>query len=292
MPKNIEYNSKGIKRRGIRIKRIAEQFNHNYSLFVIRYSLKMYFEDIFLINFALTLIILIICKKVLKTARKLRWLLVAATAGSLYAVAFYFLDIPYFSGKIIASLAIVLLAFGFGSPLAFLKKCLLFHIITYALGGAVYGIVGLLGISGAGFPIKTFVFAILFAFFTITMASRVMERHKMLAANIFELKIGEISIPCLLDTGNETDYIIAEIGVLRKILPPEFCLDFAQKDNIVDIFEKWHEKLNLKILPINSLTTATLLLAFTPAHIEGTNKKIVAIHKGKLTQTELYRAIA
>jgi len=249
----------------------------------------VYFEDIFLINFILNLIILIICKKILKSPKNIWWQIFAAIIGSLYAICFYYFDINYFLGKIAISLLIVLIAFGFKQ---FIKKYLLFHIITYALGGSVYGLISLLGITGAKFPIKTFIFAIIFAFASISLASRVLDKHKMLAKNIFELKINDISLQCLHDTGNESNYIIAEISALRKILPSDFCLEFAQNENIIDLYDKWNEKLSLKIIPFNSIGAERILIAFTPQKIEGSDKKTVAIFKGKLTGTELYNAIA
>ena len=249
----------------------------------------MYFEDIFLINFTLNLINLIICKKILKSPKKIRWQICAGIIGSIYAICFYYFDINYFLGKIAVSLLIVLVAFGHRQ---FVKKYLTFHIITYAFGGAVYGLVSLLGITGTAFPIKTFIFAIAFAFVSITIASTVMDKHKILVKNIFELRINDMPIPCLHDTGNESGLIIAEIGALRKILPSEFCLDFIQNENIIDILEKWKDKLGLKIIPYKGLSGSGFLIAFVPQSIQGSDKKLVAIHKGKLTNTELYNAIA
>jgi len=254
----------------------------------------MYAEDIFLINLAMNLIILMIVKKILKSPKKMRRLIISASIGGIYAIIFYYYDWNYFAGKIIISIIMTLTAFGWTNILQFIKKYLSFHLITYALGGAVYGLVSLFGVYGVAFPLKTFIFAVCFVFITVSIAANTLDKRKKIEKNIISLTIrnnnNEVTIPCLLDTGNESGIIIVELGSLRKVLPPDFCINLARNENVIDIFEKWKNSLKLKIVPFNSIVRGGYLIGFKPDEVQ--DGKTVAIYNGRLTHTEMYNAIA
>jgi len=256
----------------------------------------VYAEDIFLINLAMNLIILIIVKKILKSPKKMWRLILSGSIGGIYAIVFYYYNWNYFAGKIIISIIMTFIAFGWTNIWQFVKKYLSFHIITYALGGAVYGLVSLFGVYGVTFPLKTFIFAVCFVFVSVSIVANTLEKRKNLAKNIIPLTIrnnnNEVTIPCLQDTGNESGLIIAELGSLRKVLPSDFCINLAKDENVIDIFEKWKNALKLRIIPFNSLACGGYLLGFIPDEVGGEGAKPIAIYKGRLTQTEMYKAIA
>ena len=260
----------------------------------------MYGEDIFLINAVMDFIIIIICKMILKSKKKIWQQILAACFGGIYTILYYFYSFNWIIGKLLVPAIIVFIAFGFGNILEFLKKYVTFYIITYALGGAIYGFISLFGVAGYGFPVKTFIFAVEFTFVSVLAVSVVLEKRKKIEKNITQLKIchagGQAIIPCLQDTGNESGNIIVELGALKKLLPSEFCLDIAQSENIIDIFEKWHEKLKLKIVPFNSIgTLGGMYLAFLADNVEIFDRnapQVIGIFCGKLTPTGMYSAIA
>ena len=193
----------------------------------------------------------------------------------------------------------VLIAFGYGRTSEFAKKYITFHIITYALGGSVYGFISLFGVSGMDFPVKTFIFAVVFTFLSIALASAVLERRKKMQRNIIPLIIHHNNektiIPCLQDTGNESGMIIVELEAVKKLLPQEFCIDIVQNENIIDIFEKWGNKLKLKVLPFNSIGNAGgILIGFLADSVKMLDRKsprTIGIFCGKLSPSGMYGAI-
>jgi len=259
----------------------------------------MFGEDIFLINFVMDLIILLICKMILKSKKKIWRPIAAASFGGIYTILYYFFAFNFIIGKLLVPGLIVFIAFGYGNILEFIKKYITFYIITYALGGAIYGFISLFGVNGFAFPIKTFIFAVIFTFVSVLVASTILEKRKKIERNITMITIcnnnEKAMIPCLQDTGNESGIVIAELGKLGKILPSEFCIEMAQNANIIDIFEKWSEKLKLKILPFNSIgNEGGMLIAFLAESVEIFDRKspqVIGIFKGRLTASGMYNAI-
>lgn len=112
----------------------------------------VYVDLVFLTNLAVDGTVLLATAKT-RRLRPAKWrLLSAATLGAAYAAAMFWADVPYmysFGAKLLVSGLMVLIAFGYGGPLAFARVVGVFYTVNFVTLGGVIGIGTLLNAAGA-----------------------------------------------------------------------------------------------------------------------------------------------
>ena len=99
--------------------------------------MKIYYESVFFLNFLLDFMILYGTKRLLKISKKNIRLILGAMVGSLttFLLLFKISNNLLFILKIILSVAIILISFGFNN---FFKNIFYFYVISIILGGCFY----------------------------------------------------------------------------------------------------------------------------------------------------------
>lgn len=113
-------------------------------------KLDFYIDIYFVINFTMDVILLILTKKICKRTNPIRRILVAAVIGSVCAcIVAISAPLPVILSIIVehvfVSLAMILIAFRYGSRAAFIRTYLVFLLITFILGGVMQSILMNLG---------------------------------------------------------------------------------------------------------------------------------------------------
>ncbi len=103
----------------------------------------IYVDVLFVVNFFITYLLLLLTKLIVKENAKTPRLLAASFAGGAYALVILLDELNFFVtalGKIFASVIIVLIAFGFKRLLEFIKKLCVFYFSNMLLLGVILGI--------------------------------------------------------------------------------------------------------------------------------------------------------
>ncbi len=112
----------------------------------------VYVDLVFLTNLAVDGTVLLATAKT-RRLRPAKWrLLSAAFLGAAYAAAMFWADVPYmysFGAKLLVSGLMVLIAFGYGGPLAFARVFGVFYTVNFVTLGGVVGIGTLLNAAGS-----------------------------------------------------------------------------------------------------------------------------------------------
>lgn len=214
----------------------------------------VYVDLVFLTNLAVDGTVLLATAK----ARRLRPARLrvagAAVLGAAYAAALFWADVPYLyslGAKLFVSVLMVLLAYGYGSPLIFVRNFGVFYAVNFVTLGGVIGLSTLLRSAGSPWSGMTFtpqggvvldwrmqlgLFAATFALslWLFIGASEGRKKQADTAALMWTAEIridGETwEVPALLDTGNRLydpisriPVMILEASVWRDKLPDGWC---------------------------------------------------------------------
>nr|WP_281378677.1 sigma-E processing peptidase SpoIIGA [Paenibacillus phyllosphaerae] len=236
---------------------------------------------------------------------RLRWwrTLLAASTGALYAVVVIFpqlsmmLSVPV---KVLFSLVMLLIGFGFGSIQLFIRLIGSFYMVNFAAGGAVYGFHylfmdaadsydGVLRfIAGTAVPeIKVaavFVFSIACVGLYILRSVLTFRKERSIVQNhLAEVKvtIGDSVHTCtgLIDTGNQlyepltrTPVMVMEAAIWQDELPPSWLkgIKEAQVDRLIAHMSgesfAWQDR--LRLVPFRGVNRgAQFMLAIKPDQV-------------------------
>lgn len=178
----------------------------------------------------------------------------AAIIGAVYAAAMFWAHFPYlysFGAKVLVSLGMVLLSYGYGGPLHFIRNFGAFYLVNFATLGGVIGLSYLLRSADSPWGGVTYttdgglllewqmqlgLFAVTFLLSLWLFRSTSETRRKTQSLEqLFwdvEIKIGDGSwaIKALLDTGNRLydpltriPVMIMEASVWKEQLPQGWC---------------------------------------------------------------------
>ncbi|CAM3726832.1 sigma-E processing peptidase SpoIIGA [Cohnella lubricantis] len=112
----------------------------------------VYVDMVFLTNLAVDGTVLLTTAKVRRLQPKRRRIALSAGMGAVYAAGMFMADVPYlysFAVKVLVSLAMLLCAFGYGSPLRLARLMGTFYLVSFATLGGVLGLTFLLRQSRA-----------------------------------------------------------------------------------------------------------------------------------------------
>lgn len=283
----------------------------------------MYLDIIFIENTLMNYVILlttgIICKAKIKQTR----ILIASTLGSIYTISYYITKFSiYLSifGKVMLSFCMIYIAFKTLTVKEFLKKMIIFYLVSFAFGGCAFTILYYLDsknivlINGkiiGLYSIKATIIGGIIGFIIINIAFRIVK-HRLNVDDIFcNIKISingrEKRLKAMIDTGNflkdpitNNSVIVVEKESLIDIVPAEIL------DNTKKIINGEYEIKNveylpkLRILPFSSLGKSNGILLgikvdkveveLNDEHIIKDNT-IVGIYDKKLSNNNTYNCL-
>ncbi len=276
----------------------------------------IYVDSLFLINFVINYIILLVTAKICAAQMMRLRLIGAAALGAAFSVAVVlplttFLTSPFL--KVAVGLLMVLAAFG--GQTRIIRLTLVFFAVSVAFGGAVMA-ASLLGGSGlyGGIltPINLRILILAFAvcYCVLTLVFR--RAGRVRGGGIVSLKLRhgdrEIAIRALRDTGNAlTDpmsgrsVIVAGVGDVTMLLPQNIRKTVAGlklKDAVKVLEELASSEMTMRfqLIPYSAVGTAGgMLLAFKPDEIviDGKNRTgmLLALSPNSVSEGGLYSAL-
>lgn len=285
----------------------------------------VYVDVLFLLNWALTVLILASTSFISGAACSWSRILIAAALGSFYAIGalrnewgiFY-----VFPAKIGVSLLLVRIAFGKQQIRSFLKLSGCFYVISFIFGGAVLGWIFLESYGNLfirpEFPVvswRQLAAGSLFAVLSVLFFVRFMASKIRLKGGNYSLKIHycgqSLEIKALLDTGNglfspvmRRPVIIVDKEAVSPLLGEKVCqyLDSMEETDWLSSLEACEDKnwlARIEVIPYRGVGSASVLLGFRPDSVEIVTKEgsrnftnvMIAIYGGCLASDQAYRAL-
>ncbi|RKP55276.1 sigma-E processing peptidase SpoIIGA [Cohnella endophytica] len=263
----------------------------------------VYVDLVFFDNLAVDAAVLLATAKVRHLRPPRKRLFSAASLGALYAAAMFMADIPYlysFWVKVLVSLLMVLLTFGYGDPKLYLRNFGTFYLVNFATLGGVIGISFLLrsfdspwdvmktASDGAIFlkwqmQLVIYVIAFLLSLWLYRSTSETRAKRQELEQLFWDIEIrvedGCWPVKGLLDTGNRLyepltriPVMILEASVWKEQLPsgwserlksvaPDVLL--TEMDASSSEYESWSKR--FRLIPYRTVNGGTrLMLAVKP----------------------------
>lgn len=290
----------------------------------------VYADLMFLANFLVDAALLLVTAWTRKLAVRPWRITFAAALGSLYVMAVLvpeWAGMFSFAAKMLVSVLMVLIAFGFGHVQAFFRNLAAFYLISFAVAGGIFGIHYYFLPSGqlasgllTGILDWTIGYGLIFASFVfmIWMYLRVfhgVKQKEALAAHMADVlvKVGETGLQCtgLIDTGNQlydpltkTPVMIMEAALWKEVLPDSWLkkIQTSDADQIVAAMGGedfvWQDR--LRIVPYRGVNRGTqFMLAIKPDSVRvrlperewETGKVLIGFDGGTLSSDGSYQAI-
>ncbi|RJX21562.1 MAG: sigma-E processing peptidase SpoIIGA [Ammonifex sp.] len=284
----------------------------------------VYLDELLANNLIMNYAVLHLTAKLAGVPYRFLRLLSAALVGSLYFVAVFFPEAGNFynlSGKFLVSILVVVVAFGFLPWRRFLGVWALFFGVSFAVGGVVYGINGLIadhgadGVAGYRYVLPGVVAALVLVA-VLGKKGRILRRR--IAEGFFRVPLAiqmggkKVELEALLDTGNQLTDPVSRCPVviveydsvcdflpleLRKVLESSFEPDFTAIGTKIED-PKWATR--LRLIPYRSLgKSGGLLVGFKPDAVEvvyggrvvRVNRVVVGIYRQRLSPEAKYNAL-
>ncbi|WP_245301136.1 sigma-E processing peptidase SpoIIGA [Thermoanaerobacterium butyriciformans] len=273
----------------------------------------MYVDVIFLENLIINYIILYLTKRFSKSEARNIYLFFSSLLGALYVILIFFslpniiYSLPF---KIIISILMIIITFGYKKLYEFIKIMSIFYLISFIVGGAAFALIYLVN-----FDLKQIIIGALFISILLIYIGWGHISKKNLESDIIhvvQININNIKkdVKAILDTGNTlhdplSSYpvVIVEYSALKDLLP-EGVKNLFDRGNINDIFEipkvvdddRWLKR--FRLVPYNSIgTDSGMMVGFIPDNlIIDDNKKsfknvIIGIYLKRLNTTGDYEAL-
>lgn len=290
--------------------------------------MKIYADVIFLLNFIMNSLVLVVTAYAIGMRWKLWRILLSAAVGALYVLGEWIPALNFLYSvptKLLSLLVFIYIAFGYKSIRTFLLLTGTFLISAFLLGGAVLGWIGLTqsdGLLWGGNPYQINIAwthllggvcmgLMLLAMVCRHLFAKILQRRVVYQITI-EYQKRSISLPALLDTGNslygggigKKPVVLVEYTVLKKLLT-ELTIQFLEKTD----HSEWLTNLTkcediewikrVQIIPYQAVGITSMLLGFRPDKLvvlyNGqnivTDQVIIGIHNGVLSQAGLYTAL-
>ncbi len=281
------------------------------------FAMIVYVDLVFLTNLAVDGTVLLATAKA-RSLKPARWRVASAAAlGAAYAAAIFWADVPYLyslGAKLAVSAWMVLITFGYGGPLAYLRTFGVFYAVNFVTLGGVLGLSSLVRASGSPWSGMTiteqgsivldwrmqlalFALAFILSVRLFHSTSEGRRRQADTSALVWQatIRIGEQSwdVSALLDTGNRlfdpitrTPVMIMEAAVWQQQLPQDWCgrLQTESADILLtelgeagpDAFP-WMNR--IRLVPYRGVNGKTrLMLAVKPDAIELSQKDMPPLH--------------
>lgn len=290
--------------------------------------MNVYADVVFIINIIMNSIILLLTAWISSTHYKLWRVLVAAAVGSCYVLVSIMpglMIINHVLFKLIMSLILILLSFGIKPGRLVFLLMVSFYIISFILGGAVFGWIYFWNTSNYFGRSDVFITSLswthllwgssigIFSIFIVVrriMLPRMTHHH-----NLYQVKLEyegrTVELTGMLDTGNG---LYTVIGGKPVILVNRFALEPILSKQVVAFLrnntsEMWLTNLNecmdlawlsrIQIIPYHAIGCKSMLLAFRPDRFLISNKSsfidvnnmMIGIYNGTLSPDETYAVL-
>ncbi len=275
----------------------------------------VYIDELFVLNFGINYILLLLTKKIIRADSRRGMLLISALIGAVYTVLMFMPSLSFMYGmlgKLIFSLSLVALTYNIRGLKQYVKIICIFFAVNFAFGGAIYALIDLTGnlafFNGAMYvnlPLKLLGTSAICAYICILAYSRFVKRRDSVNRHLYTVSVrvddSTAAIQCLSDTGNSlyepissAPVIVVEYDAIKKILPIDICVivesdDALSNNSALSLFCSSFKKRNVRLIPYNSLGNKHgLLFGFKPDEIlidgESVEGAIIGIYKGKLSE--------
>ncbi|HHV74093.1 MAG TPA: sigma-E processing peptidase SpoIIGA [Thermoanaerobacterium sp.] len=273
----------------------------------------MYADVIFIENLIINYIILYLTKRFSRSNTNNAKLIFSSALGALYVILIFFSlpNIIYsLTFKIIISILMVAIAFGFNRFHEFIRVLSIFYLVSFIIGGTAFALIYVVNIDIRQIIIAALFFAILLTYIGWGYISKKNIESNILYKLHIEMDNKVRDIKAILDTGNTlhdpiSNYPVAivEYDAVKELLPEKLKNVFDSMGN-ESIFEmtkvvdddKWLKR--LRLVPFNSIgNDSGILIGFIPDNlvVEGYRKSqknaIVGIYFKKLNETSDYEAL-
>jgi len=288
--------------------------------------MTLYADMLFLINFIMNLFVLWIVRKITRSKKKIRWLLLGAGVMSLMYTAIVAVYALRFANVLLSSVIIlavgVLVTFGYTGRRSFIKQMLAAYIITFVVGGlgmslffltdlpyAVHFLVSDMGFARA-ISWQLVLAGTAVSYVLIKLCIKFYEHHTLKRQLLCNVQIcmgeNEAAFDALVDTGHtlkdplsQAPVIIGEFEQVKDLLPDRLKVLFYENNEtklteLVSCAEDTFYK-RIRMIPFVSLgRTNGMLIAFRPdmVHVQGIkHDAIVGIYNNKLCQSGRYHGL-
>lgn len=263
----------------------------------------VYVDLVFLTNLAVDGTVLLATARARRLRPSRARLAAASALGAAYAAAMFWINVPYLytlGAKVLVSGLMVLLAFGYGGPLAYFRTFGVFYTVNFVTLGGVIGIGSLLQFAGSPLgglsvtreggivldwkmQLGLFAAALVLSLRLFQGTSKVREKRADTDSLVWRAEIrvgGETwNVPALLDTGNRLyepltriPVMIVEAELWRTRLPPGWCerLQRESADRLISELDDaareafpWLDR--LRLVPYRGVNgSSRLMLAVKP----------------------------
>ena len=265
----------------------------------------IYIDVLLCVKLLINYVILILEAKLLNLRIKRKRLILSALMGSFYSIFIFFDQINLLLSlfiKLLMSITIILIAYGFINTRSFVKSIVTFYFINFIFGGIIFCIWYF--ISPKGIFIKNGI-----VYFDISPILLILSTVVIyFSIKIYQYFLGEsdlhdsvcdleilnkgriVKLFAKVDTGNSLKepfsnkpVIVAEYESLKDILPPE-VKNYIQ-DNVEDWTAKGKKTSLLRVIPYSTVSGEGLLPAFIP-------EKVTIKYKNKTYIKETFLAIS
>ncbi len=262
----------------------------------------------------MTYFILYAVSLVLKDKVQTIRVLTASVFGGIYSCFMFFekFSILYsFLFKIIFSLFTVFIAYKSKGFFIYIKKVIVFYLVSFILGGVTFFVVSLANVKNVmtangvyyfEIPIHLFLVSSLICYFFVSFFSGEYTYNKKMCYKTVNVCLNGklVNLICLVDTGNlltdpitNESVIVCELDAIKSIFSKK-TYDFF-KDYICDIKDEI-DKIKIRIIPFTSLGNESgFLLGFKPdfVFIDGNkvNNVVIGVYNKKLSNKHNYNAL-
>lgn len=295
-------------------------------------SNNVYLDTVFLINFTMDFFILWAAAKLGRLRTSFKRLCLGAFIGALYSVMIFFPYMPFvttFLVKVLCSLVMVLVTFGFINFRRFLKSAAYFYLVSFIMGGAVLGSIYLFdnnpdfietwnGIAVNAINFKTawllvgLIIAIILGLWGASYIRKNLQQGPWLVRVYIELFNNFIEVDALVDTGNQLNDPISKEPVMviehkkfAAVLPPELIKMLDKKelpplDEQINALAGSPWTTRVRLIPFSSLGNQNgMLIGIKPDKVKikdgdkiyFNSKVVIGIYHLKLCPQGTYQAL-
>ncbi len=282
----------------------------------------IYIDVLFLVNFFINTILLLICAKILKHPYMPHRLFLGAAIGAVYAVCIFFPKMQFMYSalaKFLMSLLIVASSFKVKRFSVYIKTVGIFYLSSFVLGGGILAFLHFTNASKAAgavinngivyfnLPFGTVIITTAIAYVLISVVFAIHRQSKNVTYKEVCVNISgkTADFRALVDTGNmlsepisNTPVMVVELEKLKNILPQNIydALESNTSEHILsdDILDGFYSR--LRIIPYTSLGEQNgLLVGFKPDSVIISGKCItniiIGVYNHHLSATSEYDAL-
>ncbi len=273
----------------------------------------MYADVIFIENLIINYIILYLTKRFSRSNANNAKLIFSSALGALYVILIFFSlpNIIYsLTFKIIISILMVAIAFGFNRFYEFIKVLSIFYLVSFIIGGTAFALIYVVNIDIRQIIIAAVLLAILLTYISWGYISKRNIESSILYRLHIDMDNKGKDVKAILDTGNTlhdpiSNYpvVIVEYDAIKELLPEKLknVFDSMRSESIFEMTkviddDKWLKR--LRLVPFNSIgNDSGILIGFIPDNlvIDGHRKLqknvIVGIYFKRLNETSDYEAL-